>query len=271
MDEMTKNAIDAVKTKRNTNPKKTTKPINDNPEIDGGIVEIIELPEMEIELNQVKLGKNKIVTIKPWTGKTKKKIRKIFEYVENPEDVDYTKIIDILIYDHIVEDIYLNAGEQQYILSILRTKSISEYLDTESICPECNKLNKFKIKDQDFIVFKENELPFKYSPTCEFIDIENNKILIDEINNYMKSEDYDEITIADDIEIAMHIKINKSVKETIDYLDNLTIKEQDKIFKSLNEKLPECDLIYNTECKECKTKVEFDIDIMNDIFESLLK
>jgi len=271
MDEMTKNAIEAAK-KTNRKGTKRVKSVNDNPEIDGGIVEIIELPDIELSANKIKLGENKIVTIKPWTGKTKKKIRKIFEYVENPEDVDFIAIMKTLIYDYVSEDVYLNEGEQQYLLSKIRDISISDKIHADVECPNCAQLNTISTSSSEFIHYKENELPFKYKNDISFIDIESLKLFEDNCKEILESDEYDGITTETDIETAMHLIIKTyTTKEIIDYLDELPLKDTSELMENLRTKLPRCNMYFEKTCKKCKTNQKFPIDITEDIFESLLK
>ena len=272
MDELTKQAIEAKKGK--------LKPINDNPEIDGGVVKETELPKGELKEtkskepgnNQIKLGKNKIVTIKPWTGKTKKKIRKFFEGVENPEDIDFIAVIKTLLYDYIKEDVYLNEGEQQYLLMKIREISIDTGVDSSVECPICYTENQINTTTDKIIHYKENQLPFQFNENIELIDIESLTSLEKEYNNFVEDDDYDGITTLGDVESALHIKIqDKNLKEVIDYLDNASIKETQDIFNKLRDLLPKCELYYSKVCKNCNDEVKFEIDVTESIFESLLQ
>ncbi len=250
MDEQTKNAIEQTK-KEST--KRESKAGEDNK------IKVI-------------LGEKKSVTIKPWTGKTKKKVRKIFEYVERPEDVDFISIMKTLLYDYIEEDIYLNEGEQQYVLSKIRDISISDFIEKEIECPECSEYNFIKSYSKDFIHYKENNLPIEFNKNIKFIDINKLEEFENACNLIIESEDYDGITTEVDIEIALHIKIDElDIKETINYIDNLPLKETSIILEKLRENLPECKMYHEKQCKKCKNKVKFPIDITEDIFESLIK
>jgi hypothetical protein len=249
MDEITKKALEAAKaTKKTEKTEKTEK-----------------------TLNQLELGANKIITIKPWTGKTKKKMRKIFEHVENPEEVDYIAIMKTLIYGYVNEDVYLNEGEQQFILAKLREISIDECINYEIECPECETIQWIETCTDEFLHYKTNELPFEENG-IKFQDIETLEKFENTCKNIMKNDDYDGITTEIDIEIAMHIKIDEmDIVKILDYLDDLPLKETDKIIKTLRNKLPNCEMYVDRECKKCKAKNKFSIDITEDIFESLLK
>ena len=234
--------------------------------------ETTETTEVKKSDNTVVLGKNKSVKIKPWTGKTKKKIRKIFENIENPEDIDFIAVIKILIYDYIEDDIYLNEGEQQYILTKIREISLGEDINVSTECPECYALNNINTTLSNIVHYKDNELPHKYNDDIELVDIDTLATLENAFEETINSEDYDGITTINDIESALHIKIkDKSLKEVIDYLDNSPIKETEKVFELLNELLPKCELSHTKVCKNCKKEITFPIEITESIFESLVQ
>jgi hypothetical protein len=268
MDELTQKALAAAKKKTEKTEKTEQLEKTEQPEKKPQESQSVG----ELKSNQVKLGENKIITLKPWNGKTKKKIKKVFEYVQNPEDIEFKKVIDILIYDHIEEDVYCNEGEHQYLLALLRDMSISGNIETVSECPICNFENHIKARNEEFIHYKENELPKDYKNGIRFIDIPNKQVLEKTIDEIINAEDYDGLTSESDIEIALHIEIqDKTPLEVIDFLDDLTVKETDEILDALGEALPGCELSLERKCKNCQDEVVFDIDIMKDIFESLLK
>jgi len=265
MDEMTKKAIEATKAKES---KKEYKAINNDPNIDGGVVEKDSL-EGELK-NQIKLGENKIVTIKPWTGKTKKKLRKFFENVTSPEDINFMAVIKTLIYDYIKEDVYLNEGELQYLLVKIREISLGDDLNTISECPLCGNENRINVLTKDVTFFTENKLPQKFKD-INFVDIKNLKVYENEVKNIMESNDYDGITTESDIEMSLHIDIGKSTKETINYLDEINIKESSEIISELRKVLPSCVIKENKNCSGCQNDVDFVIDVSTTVFEELLK
>jgi hypothetical protein len=223
------------------------------------------------KVHTVELGPKKIVTLKPWNGKTKKKFRKIFQNVDNPENIDPAAIIQTLLYEYIDEDVYLNDGEQQYLLSKLKDISLSPVIEGEFECPVCTTPNHIKTVSDKVVIYKENTLPGKYNE-IEFVDIPNKKALEDNIDDIMNGDEYDGITAEVDIESAMHIKIgDKSVQQVIDYLDELPLSETEELFKELQKYLPECKIQHEKTCVSCKQKVNFELDISQGIFETLMK
>ena len=281
MDELTKKALKEVQNNQSNQKDKKLKsvtPKNAEKNIDGGVVELIEL-EGEIEEpnpNKIFLGKDKYATIKPWTGKTKKEVRKIFEDVEEQDDIDFVKIIKTLIYDYIEEDIYLNEGEQKYLFVKIRDISISDEISSVSNCPECGNENNINVKTDDIIHYKENQLPFVYKKNLELVDIPSLNFLENKFKEFTESDDYDGITTFTDVESALHIKLTDKnetleLKSVIEYLDNAPIKETEGIFNKLRELLPQCELYEIKKCKHCRNEVKFDIDVTEDVMESLIK
>jgi hypothetical protein len=260
MDKNTKKAIEEMQGTTNTN-KNTNKPVTVN-------------KSQKTETNQILLGLNKKVTIKPWTGKTKKKFKNLFKYVESPEDIDFDEIVQLLLYSNIKEDVYLNEGEQQLLLAEIKKISISDDISNEIECQSCGKITKIHKKLDDVISYKKNKLPSKFKDIA-FIDIENKETLISKVKEITESEDYDGVTTPTDIEFAMHIKLPDTdkidVNTVIEYLDNLPINELSELVQSINEVLPSCEYTTSFKCKYCSKDQEANLDITQEIFEELLK
>jgi hypothetical protein len=266
MDKNTKKAIEEMQgTTNTTKPKPVT---------------VNKSQETKTETNQILLGLNKKVTIKPWTGKTKKKFKNLFKYVESPEDIDFDEIVQLLLYSNIKENVYLNEGEQQLLLAEIKKISISDDISNEIECQSCGKITKIHKKLDDVISYKKNKLPSKFKD-IDFIDIENKETLISKVKEITESEDYDGVTTPTDIEFAMHIKLpdtdtdtdtNKiNVNTVIEYLDNLPINELSELVQSINEVLPSCEYTTSFKCKYCSKDQEANLDITQEIFEELLK
>ena len=269
MDEMTKKAIDTMK-KARKEPESPEVLKAETTEQTEQIEPVKETPKKS-GLNKVILGPSKEVTIKPWTGKTKKKMRKIFEFVEDPRDLDLVRIIDTLVYDQVQEDLYLNEGEHQYLIALLKKISISNNVETVSECPECGRENKIHSTIDEIINYRENNLPGEYNE-YKFIDIPNRETLQEAISVVTESEDYDGYTSPEDIEVALHIQIgDKDIKDVIEYLDDLPVDQATDVFEHLGELLPECKLELTKNCSHCLKEVTFPVDIMQDIFQTLLK
>ena len=219
--------------------------------------------------DQLQLGPDRIVTLSPWNGKTKKKFKKLFEFVEDPSDIDLKRVMEVLIYDHVKEDFLLSDAEQQYILTILKEISISNNIEFTSICPGCEQENKLTCTTKETI-YTDNMLPQVYKE-ISFINpgLEETKQVIKE---FMDDDDYDGLTNETDIETASRIKIKDlKTKQVIEYLDNLAIKDVQDIMNKLDSYLPTIEQKFTTECKKCQTEQTFEIDMITGLFEDLLK
>jgi len=272
VDQNTLNAVKKLNKKENNKTTETTENKNENENLFLPISEIFDETK-----NEVKLGKNKIIHITPWVGKTKKKIKKIFEHIENPNDINFNKLLDVLLYEHIQEDVFLNEGEQLLLLSILKKISVSETIESESECPVCQRQNLIKSTIDNITHYKTNNLPVKLNKEIQnkkimLIDIKNKKDLLNIINDIIESEEYDGVTKDEDIALAMHISIeNYTINQIIDFLDNLTIKELDYILNNLQKYLPMCELKEKRICKYCDSEVDFNIEITSDIIQDLIQ
>ena len=268
MDEMTKKAMEQVK-KAKKEPE-TSRDTKKTEQVDTPVEK-----KSELGSNKIVLGSSKVVTIRPWTGKTKKRFRKIFEYVQGPEDINFDEVMNALLYDHIEEDVYLNEGEQQMLLAALKTISIDSEVIDEPECPSCSAKNRIKTDLSKILSYKENQFPHEYNNDITFIDIKNIEAL-KEVLKRLIDEDYDGVTSATDIEFAMHLDIQKDGKtlkleEVIDYLDDLPLSDLDDLISKYKEVAPKCDFQLDKLCSNCGTEQTFDLDITTGIFENLLK
>jgi succinate dehydrogenase flavin-adding protein (antitoxin of CptAB toxin-antitoxin module) len=268
MDDLTKQALQAAKTK--------TKPVNPDPKVDGGIVPESEIQKGELSPksetkkdNEVILGPNKKVTITPWTGKTRKKFRKIFENVQSPEDINFKAVIQILLYDHINEDVFLNEGEQQLLLSEIKKISLSDTIKDTINCYVCDIPIEVKEKLDDVVEYKENRLPHQFKDIT-FRDVSNQKEIDDILENMYENKKYDGISEEPDIIFASHIEMkDKDIFDIINYLDDLPLKDLTEIVTNLKEYMPECKIESEVSCT-CGNKDIYPLDITKEIFESLM-
>ena len=219
--------------------------------------------------NQRKLG-NRIVTLKPWSGKTKKKFKKEFEFAESMEDVDLKKIIEILVYDQIEEDYQLTEMELQFLLAELKETSIGNEIDCDSECPSCSAVNKISTSTKDSITFEMDTMPaefnewkFKNVTRAEF------KKLKKEIT---ESENFDGLSTEADIELACKISKNKKTPvEMIEILDETPLKELTEMMDEYVKHLAFFDIKISKKCIGCQDENLFDVDIITGIFETMAK
>ncbi len=220
----------------------------------------------------VKLGKNKEVNFKPWTGKTKKKFKKLFVGVEDMSDVDFAGIIKVLIRDNISnKDLYISETEQQYLTALLRKESIGDGFEFSAACNHCNEEQKIKTSISETVKYKMNNYPTLIDDV-EYCDIESNTKLTEVIENITNSADYDGLTSESDIEFAMHIKIpdNDNPLGVLDYLDDMPLRDLEVIVKNSKEAAGEFTMSVDKTCVHCGKKAEFIASEIPGLFESLL-
>jgi len=218
--------------------------------------------------NQRKLG-DRIVTLSPWAGKTKKKFKKEFQYAESMADVDLQKIVEILVYDQIEEDYQLTELELQYLLAELKEMSIGDKVECESNCPSCGVTNSIEASTKD-LVFKPDTLPAEYK-NFKFKNIKRSTFTNIK-NNIMNSKTFDGLSSEADIEIACKISIdNKSPNEMLTIFDDTPLNELSLLMDKYVEHLAFFELTKDKVCSGCRTKVSFDVDMVTGIFEILAK
>jgi hypothetical protein len=196
--------------------------------------------------------------------------------VESYEDIDFQALIKTLLYDYLdkseKDNIYLNDGEQQYLLSKIKEISIDHKIDGNFNCPVCDGINNIKTTTDKSVKYKLNELPKKYNDDIEFVDIPTLKYFDDIANEIITADDYDDITTKADIEIACHLKIkDKDVKGVITYLDEMPLNETKDLMETLQNTMPKCDITLRKECDNCKKTVDFELDVTQSIFEELMR
>ncbi len=220
----------------------------------------------------VKLGKNKEVNFKPWTGKTKKKFKKLFNFLTQEDDVPYKEIIQILIYDNISDsEIFIDTHEQQYLLSLMRKESLRNSFEFEGNCKHCHEPQTIKSTMTESILYKESNFPFKYSDELTFVDIPNRTLSESIFENIQNANDYDGLTVMTDVEMVLHFKYKneKTPLEILDILDDTNLKELTNIQEALDTCSSKMELGVTKVCVECGKESKFVTDEIPDLFESL--
>ena len=278
-EEMTRRAMEEAKTVAATQREETKKAIEDaRKEVmkSEKAPDTKEAPKKPIKAVKsdyatVELSKTKTVHLKPWTGKTKKRFKKVFEGVSSMEDVDFREVLEVLIYNQSKEDLLFQEAEQQFLLVKLREASIGNEIISDTSCPNCGSEVKIKVKTEDLNDFESDKLPYKFSDEIEFKNCSKTEAE-DNITVVMNQPDFDGLTSEADIEFASRIKIkDKSIAEVIDYIDDLKISEQNKLVSAMNERLSKYSLIANHKCEHCKTEQPFTVDVITGVFEALAK
>ena len=222
----------------------------------------------KLQDNQRKLD-DRVVTLNPWAGKTKKKFKKEFEFAESMDDVNLQKIIEILVYDQIEEDYQLTEMELQYLLVELKTMSIGKDIECDSSCPECGAKNKI-LTTTDIGIFVPGNLPAKFKK-WNFKNVKRTEF-IKAKNAIMNADDFDGLSTEADIELACKItKEDKTPKQMIDTIDDTPLKDLTEMMDEYVKNLAAFDLKIEQTCTSCQSEALFGVDVITGIFETLAK
>lgn len=220
----------------------------------------------------VKLGKNKEVNFKPWTGKTKKKFTKLFTGVTDLNDVDLNQVVKVLILDNLSEDdIYLSEAEQQYIMALLRRESIDDKFEFEDYCEHCTALQKIKTTITESGKYVKNNFPVEIDSII-FKDIKSQKELDKITKDILEADDYDGLTTKRDIETALCIdfKENLNVLQTLDRIDDLDLKTLTKVLDDFRDSSSSIETSVTKECTECNKESKFTTSEIPGLYETLM-
>jgi phage FluMu protein Com len=239
----------------------------------------VETPETPEYYGEIDLGKRKI-PYNLWTGKTKKKFKKSVSDIRNEEVDDTDIIIDTLLYDYI-PDMYLTNQEQLYVLNKIFINSLTNEVELETECPECEEINITTVKLDEVEKFKPSEITEneyilnknKYQINGEVIGFQFPKKRTESENLIKKVlSESDEYTSWEDVEIALIMtkdKTKDNIINTIDKLDNTPISVVNNLLEELNEKMPEFKMEMEHKCENCGAEGTFDIELFPIIFEHL--
>ena len=219
----------------------------------------------------VKLGKNKEVNFKPWTGKTKKKFKKLFQGVEELQDVDFKGIIQVLLRDNIDKsNIYLSEAEQQYITALLRKESIGDDYEFMSTCQHCEEAQTIKTSVSETIKFTQNNFPNVINE-ISYVDIDSDSTLTNSIESIMNADNYDGLTNEADIEMALHLQIqDDSPEKVLNFLDDLPLNKLQEIVDNISNNSSKLVMQVGKNCTKCSKKSTFIAEEIPGLFESLL-
>jgi hypothetical protein len=215
---------------------------------------------------EIKLGKNKKVQIKAWKTKTKKEFLNI---IKNKKDkLTEEDILNTLILPYIEpNNIYFSEEELQYLLINIRNISVSENIKFITKCNNCNKDIEIDTNILNLCEYKENQYPI-IKDDISWKDIENERILKTNITKY-KDE------LPGNIEMFMHIdgienKKFKNLDEIIEFFEDLTLEESNKISKDYSEIQSSIEIKYTTDCSDCSHQDTYIFDEIPDFFNPLL-
>ena len=219
------------------------------------------------------LGINKTVHFKPWTGKTKKKFKKIFQNLESPEDLDFKDVLEVLLRDNILErDTYLSGDEQQYLTAHLRKESIGNNFEFDGECPHCQEIQNIKTTVESAVVYTPSTFPVKIDE-IEYVDILSSERFDSVSSDIINSSDYDGLTTEADIELGLHINLDgsNSPLQTLETLDDYSIKALEDVIKNLGSVSSKMQMYVEKSCSSCGKDGRFITSEIPGLFDSLLR
>lgn len=232
-----------------------------------------KLPDIKNYPFEVRLGKEKIVRFKPWTGKTRKKFTKLFKDVKSMDDVDLKQVIQVLITDNIEnKDTYISDTEQQYLLTLLRKESIDDKFSFDGYCEHCGEIQTIKTKVSEVNKFKTNNFPIEIEEIL-YKDIELKTDLDKNVKEIIEKEDYDGLTTDYDIEIALHLEFKDkkmSPIEILDYMDSLPINALDEILLQYLNNSSKHDMEIVKVCNKCSRESLYKTTEIPGLYQSLI-
>lgn len=204
---------------------------------------------------KIQVGDKKL-TIRKWKGKDKKNFLNILK-----EGKDENKIIDVLVYDCIEEDVILSVEEYRYVLTKIREYSFGPDIKVDILCNKCQHIDEYNFKLNEIIKpkFKSIKEIKEKDITIKFSTIKNKDAYYE---LYDKDELYDFLLRIDSI----NNKDTYTLDELIDYFDNLDIDILENIMKKFNESKFKVDDVNIVECNNCKNKMSFEFDDLPNFF-----
>lgn len=223
---------------------------------------------------EIKLGENKTVSFKPWTGKTKKKFKKIFTNQDIDEnDINLKQIVKVLINDQLQEqDVYLSDAEQQYLLAKIREQSIGTGIEFTSFCKYCNEEQNIKTTIKKAVKFKPSTFPFKVE-NGDLIDIEKSSTLEKAVLELITdNENYDGLTTEGDIVLALHLKLDgtKTTQEVLNKMDEMELVPLKNILDAYDEHIASIEIFIEQDCKKCGELNKFSSEEIPDLYSGLI-
>jgi len=220
-----------------------------------------------------KIG-DKEIKFRSWTAKDERTYLKLLENLEKKGDED-EGLTDKMIYDTLIlpciEDkkIVLSTPEQKMLLIDIRIKSISEYLEDDYECPECNDITHIKVKIADIMKFKKS--------TYADIDVKDLKFSMGSITNNNDKErlnmkggivDYifkDFLLHIKKIVIKDEVQDKFTLKDLERFIDGLPSKIFDEIFEKYQDMVDDLEIEYDFECPSCGHKEKIDYTVIPNL------
>lgn len=208
--------------------------------------------EFKVKLN------NQEITIRKWKAKEKLAFKEIMK----DKDSDKSKLVDILVYNCIEEDVAFSKDEYKYVLSKIRSLSLGDEIPLQFTCDECNE----QFIEQ--IIISEVIRPsFKEIKT---IETKNFEIQLGKIRN---TNYYKSVVNQSPNELDFYLRVQSingndgyTLEEIIDYFENMDVQDFDEIFEQWDQikfKIEDTKII---ECPHCSNKVKYEFDDIPGFF-----
>jgi len=217
---------------------------------------------------ELKLGENKTVTITPWKSKTKKEFIKLFKKKE--DKVNEQDIIDVLILPYIdKKEVYYSPDEIQFILITLREISITDEIKFSMDCDneECGKNFNIETNLGKISTYQESSYPVELN-NVSWRDLPAKDSLTKMIAKY-PDEPPRSISLLLHIE-SINGELISSFQQLINIVDDLSMKEGDKLEADYEKVSSRLDIKQNLTCTHCGFEKEYLFDIIPTFFDPLL-
>jgi len=232
---------------------------NNTENVKSDVVKVESTSKTNATYFSINLG-HKTVMARKWKAKDRKNFKKS---VKVSDDIDVSIINELVINCLENPNEALSNEELQYILIEIRKHSISDTIDFEYICSNCEKDNKEIVKIDD--INKPKWENWGIVNGIEFGNIANAKFYND---NKDEEDDIKEIAFHT---MSINGEIDKTFDEVVEYFDDMDINEFDVILNEFNKMKFSIDNTKEFKC-ECGHTQIFEFDEIPGFFpDSWLK
>jgi hypothetical protein len=213
-------------------------------------------------MNTIKLGKEKIVTIKPWKTKTKKEFLNLIKKNNGDfKNIKESEVLKVLLTPYIEpNDIFLSDAEKEYLIICIRNISLDNNISFLIECSGCGEKIPVKCEIMDLVKYQENQYPIILND-ISWIDIKN--------NTQSKYKDY----MPGTIEMLSHISDYKgevNLDKMVEIYDNMELKESDDLYKDYTTIRSSIKIEREETCPYCSELDTYYLESVPDLFEPLL-
>lgn len=235
----------------------------------------MSLPTQEDSYNiEIDFG-DKVLHFRPWKGKERRLINELL----TKEGYEPNKIADILTYGCMQEkDVFLNENQKQYVMFILKAKSVIDYFVFDYPCSECKNINTEIINYDDILKPRLAEYSSSSFEGIEFKfnNIQHNPVIfkkLTSLDNQFDAEFYELALTVNNIKIGEETIEGYSLEELVFFLDNLDIKIFNDLVEDFRKQRFEFKPTVECECQneECKHKNTILVDVIPNFVEDWIE